>query len=506
MVSQKPGARRVVDLLVTGGHVLTMEPDAPEFSPGAVAADAGRIVAVGPEAAVTAAFAGRETLDARGCAVLPGLVDAYAHAGHGMIRGLMHPAAGWPAHLYWTHTTPEWWRAEADLSALERLRAGVTTGLSVIGATPARADRTDFADANAEAYLDAGLGLVIGIGPPDPVFPHLSQPFTATHPRDGALVRHAFTAEDTLRASVAVIDRWHGAADGRIRAALAPPYLLGRHVMHRRQPHRLPDASDAPAMLAHARLMREIADDRGVPIQTHMFRGSVDFALAHFGRAETARILGDGSVLAAHCNGLSAEEAQVLGAHRCGVAAVAFTHENLWYGVAPLPALIRAGCAVAATTDGAAPYTSLDLWREPARTAWNQWTAAGSQSVMPPETLLRMVTIDAARALGMADRVGSLTPGKDADLVVVDLAAAHFGPVADLAQSLVFYAAAGDVRDVVAKGVALMRDRRPTRADPGAIVAQAREQAAAALAGVDLRPYARGDDAWKGGPDWPAGG
>lgn len=495
-----------IDLLVSGGRLLTLDPACPEVEDGAVAVDAGRIAAVGPRADLAARYAPRRTIDAAGCAVLPGLVDAYAHAGHGLIRGLMHPAAGWPAAMYWHATTPAWWRAEADLSALERLRAGVTTGLSVVGATPARVDDAAFADAVAEAYVAAGLSLVLGVGPPDPVFPHLAEPFTGSHLVDGAWVTRPFTAGQALEVTRDLVGRWHGAADGRIRAAIASPYLFGRHVAHRRSPHRLPDAGDAPAILAHAAAMRDLADRTGAIIQTHMFAGSVDYALRHFGEAEVARLLGSGDVLVAHANGLGPAECERLGAAGCGIATVAFTHENLWYGVAPIPDLVRAGCAVAVTTDGAAPYTSLDLWREPARAAWNQWMATGAQATMPPETLLRMVTIDAARALRMDDRIGSLTPGKDADIVVVDLGAAHFGPVEDLAQSLVFYAAAADVRDVVAKGEWLLRDREPVRVDRAAILAAARREAAQALSRTDLAPYRRGPDRWAGGTDWPPPG
>lgn len=495
-----------IDLLVSGGHVLTMDPACAEVADGAVAVDAGRIVAVGPRIELAGRFAPRATLDAAGCAVLPGLVDAYAHAGHGLIRGLMHPAAGWPSAMYWQATTPAWWRAEADLSALERLQAGVTTGLSVVGATPARVDDPAFADEVAQAYVAAGLSLVLGVGPPDPVFPHLAEPFTGRHLDEGRWVTRPFTAAQALDTTRDLVRRWHGAAGGRITAAIASPYLFGRHVGHRRSPHRLPDAGDAAVIHAHAAAMRDLADATGAIIQTHMFAGSVDYALRHFGAAEVARLLGPGDVLVAHANGLSPAECETLGAAGCGIATVAFTHENLWYGVAPIPDLVRAGCAVAVTTDGAAPYTSLDLWREPARAAWNQWMSTGTQATMPPETLLRMVTIDAARALRLDDRIGSLAPGKDADIVVVDLGAAHLGPVEDLAQSLVFYAAASDVRDVVAKGDWLLRDRVPQRVDPAAVLDAARREARQALAHTDLTPYVRGADRWAGHPDWPPPG
>jgi len=502
-LSEDRNPSRTVDLVVTGGHILTMTPALPELAVGAVAIDKGRIVAIGSASKIADSFVALQTLDATGCAILPGLVDAYAHAGHGLIRGLMHPNAGWPASLYWTATTPDWWRAEADLAQLERLKCGVTTGLSVVGATPARRDDPSFAEANAEAAEASGLSLVVAVGPPDPIFPHLKTPFSGRHWRDGTWVEQPFSEEDTLQNCLAVIDRWHGACGGRINVALASPYLFGRHVMHRRTPHRLPDQGDAAAILKHAQTMRAIADTHGVLIQTHMFRGSVTYAVEHFGLDEVRRLLGDGDVLVCHANGMDTSEIEILGHQHCGIGTVAYTHENLWYGMAPIPALVDAGCRDAITTDGSAPYTSLDLWREPARAAWNQWMASDTQMIMPPETLLRMITIDAAKALGLGARKGSLEVGKDADLVVVDLSAAHLGPIADLAQSLVFYATANDVRDVVADGKIVLRNRTPTKVDGAEIIGRARAEAARALALTDLTPYGRGTDRWSGSTNWP---
>jgi cytosine/adenosine deaminase-related metal-dependent hydrolase len=495
--------RRPVSLIVTGGHVLTLNAADPEYPDGAIAIDGDSIVGVGTRTGIEAAFVAREVIDATGTVIMPGLVDAYAHAGHGMVRGLWHPVGGAVGDLYFTGTTPDWWRADADLAALERLKAGVTTGQSVIGATPARSDDPVFADVTAQAYASAGLRLSLAVGPPDPVFPHLPEPFTGTHPVAGRLEPRVFTASQALAHSIDVISRWNGAAEGRIQAMLHPPYLFGRHVVHRRTPQRLPDAADAPMILAHARDMRRVADDLGVAIHTHMFAGSVAYMLAHFGRAEVDRLL-DGPLVVAHANGLSDEEVAVLGASGAGIATVAFTHENLWYGVAPIRALRGAGCAVAIATDGAATYASYDLWREPARAAWNQWGAEGTQRIMPPETLIGMMTIEAAAVLGQAERIGSLEVGKKADLICVDLRQPHIGAVHDLAQTLVLYATASDVRDVVVDGRILMRNRQALLVDEAEILSRARHESQAALARRNLDPIRR-TDAWTRPGVWPRG-
>ena len=158
--------------------------------------------------------------------------------------------------------------------------------------------------------------------------------------------------------------------------ALAPPYLFGRHVEHRRRPQRLPTAEDAPDMLARAEELREHADRYGIQLHTHMFHGSVSFALKHFGAGAVSELLGP-DVVIAHANGLLEPEVAALGAAGCAVATVAYTHENLWYGLAPIPELIEAGATVTISSDGAAPYTSLDLWRELPRALWNQWSRSG---------------------------------------------------------------------------------------------------------------------------------
>jgi len=489
-------APHAIDLLVLGGPVVTMDGEDRVIPEGAVAVDAGRIVAVGARADLIARFRAQRTLDAAGHALLPGLVDTYGHAGHGLVRGHFHPDHGWPAgRLYFEATTAAWWAAEAALSAAERLRFGVTTGQSIVGATPARMDDLAFTEANVSAYVDAGLRLAVGVGPPDLVFPHLEEPWTVRREVDGAWRSFAYTYEAAVANSVAAIERWDGAGGGRVQVQLAPPYLLGRHVAHGRLAgHRLPDASDAPRMLEHAMEMRAIADRYGVRLHTHLFRGSVAFARRHFGDDVVAQLLGP-DVVVAHGNGFDPDEVAVLGAGGVHVATVAHTHEDLWYGVAPIVELLEAGANVAIATDGAAPYASYDLLREPSRAMWHQWTRHRSQHALPPGKALRMITIDAARALGLGAEVGSLEVGKAADVIAVDLRQAHLTPwyPETLPHLLAQYATGRDVAHVVAGGEVLLQEGRHVRVDLPAVLEAARREAEAAFGRVDVRAYRAAD-------------
>jgi len=503
-MSERPSSASVrdVDLLVLGGPVLTMDDDDRVIPNGAVAVADGRIVAIDDRDELIARFRSRRTLDAGDHVLLPGLVDAYGHAGHGLVRGHFHPDHGWPAgNLYFEATTVGWWEAEAALAAAERMRFGVTTGQAIVGATPARMDDLAFTEATVRAYLESGLRLAVGVGPPDPVFPHLAEPWTVRREAMGVWTTHTYRYEEAVANSVAAIERWHRAGGDRVQVQLAPPYLLGRHVAHGRLAgHRLPDVSDVPRMREHALEMRAIADRYGVRLHTHLFRGSVAFADRYFGAEVVAHLLGS-DVLAAHGNGFGPEEIAILARHGVHVATVAHTHEDLWYGVAPIVELLEAGANVAITTDGAAPYASYDLLREPSRAMWHQWVEQRSQHALPPGKALRMITIDAARALGVDADVGSLEVGKAADLIAVDLRQAHLTPwyPETLPHLLVHYVTGRDVAHVVANGEVLVAEGRYVRLDLPEVLARARREADSAFARLDVSAYrAGGRTTWRG--------
>jgi cytosine/adenosine deaminase-related metal-dependent hydrolase len=491
--------RTNVDLLITGGTVVTMDDANRIIADGAIAVHGRQIVAVGTADELNRAYTAGETIAAQGHAVMPGLIDTYGHAGHGMVKAIFHPRLGWPTNqLYFHATSAEWWHAEGMLSAVERLRFGVTCGLSVVGATPSRMDSPIFADRQADALREVGVRGVLAVGPPDPFVSHLPEPWSGTIWNGDAADRRAFTYEQTIANTVDIVERWHGQADGRVRIALHYPYLFGRQAEHPRYPFTYRD-EHAPVVRAKAEEIRSLADHYTVLIHSHIFRGSVSYALKHFGREWVAHMLGS-DVLLAHCNGLSAEEVAVLGEHNVGISVVPFTHENLMYGVCPAVELIRAGATVTISTDGSAPYASYDLFKDISRALWAQWERFGSERALPAGKGLRMVTIDAARALGLDDQIGSLEVGKRADLILIDLAQPHLTPAAYLPRTLAYFVNGHDVATVIVDGRVLMRDRRVLSVDEGAILAAARREIERAFKRFDITPYLElGPDVWEAG-------
>jgi len=497
----EPGPRNgpcPVDLIVEGGWVLTMDGEDRVIPDGAVAVEGQAIVAVDTQEAIRQRYRAEVRLGGRHCVVMPGLVDTYGHAGHGLIKGIYHPERGWPTNpLYFHATDEEWWYAEGLLSALERLRFGVTCGFSVIGATPARMDSPAFAERQAEAVARVGIRGVLGVGPPDPYIAHLPTPWQATVWEDGQPVTRAFTHEDAIRHSIQVIQRWHGGAEGRVQVAFHVPYLFGRQASHPRFPFTY-SAEHVPLMVERAEEARDLADRYGLLLHSHAFRGSIAFGLEHFGEERVRWLLRPPAVLA-HCNGLAPEEVQVLGEEEVGIAVVPFTHENLWYGPCPVVELLQAGAVVAIATDGTAPYTSYDLLKEVPRAVWAQWSRLGDQRALPPGKALRMVTIDAARALGLGDQIGSLEPGKKADLILLNGARPHLTPLVAVPRLLAFYATGHDVDTVVVDGRVLMQGGKVKSVDEEEVVARAQEAAARAFARFDPAPYLEmGRDFWRG--------
>jgi 5-methylthioadenosine/S-adenosylhomocysteine deaminase len=486
-----------VDTLILDGFLLAMDDAGTMMERGGLAILGDRIVAVDSAESVRERYSADRVIDASRKALMPGLVDTYGHAGHGLIGGFHHPLHGWPAgRLYWHATTDRWWYAEAQLAATERLRFGVTTGASIIGSTPARTDSPVFGIRNAEAYARVGIRGVLGVGPPDPFVPHIQSPWRGSFLEDGEWVQRGFTYEEAVANSVEVVEKWHMGADGRIRIALAPPYLFGRHTTSRYGHRYGPD--DIPVMVEKAEEIRDLADRLGVQIHTHIFGGSVDFALEHFGKERVERLLGP-DVVVAHGNGLKPSEVEVIGRTRTNVATAPSTAENMWYGYPPVVELLEAGANVTISTDGSAPRFSFDLFKDIPRAMWHQWMRFKTQAVLPGGKALRMVTIDAAKALGMDDEVGSLEPGKKADVILVDLDRPHLTPMTYVPHLLTFYVNGNDVDTVLVDGKVLMEGKRVLSVDVHEVMELATEEAEKAYALVDLEDFKPSDkEFWHG--------
>lgn len=452
------------DTLLTGGTVVTMDPARRVIDNGAIAIRDGRIIAIDTAAALQPSVQATETLDCTGHIIFPGLIDVHAHAGHALIKSMgMHGGNRWEdicGEVYTQTSPPAFWYAEARLAALERLRFGVTTGVSLLGGgdTIMRTDDPAHAAAHCMGVVEVGTRSMVAVGPT-----------RAPHPRvyadwkDGEKQSHNVSFAQQFDTCQQIVGTWHDTHDGRIQIAMLYPVLRDEH-------ERDMDPADYAAACEQARQVRAYARDKGLIFtQDGHWRGSVR-------RADTLGLLGPDSLLS-HCIDLHEDEITLIAATDTKVAHNPSANASI-LGRCPATELMEAGATVALGSDATAPDRSADMFRHMQQAMHYHRRFFRDAAVLPIGKVLEMCTIAAARALGMADSIGSLEPGKSADIVMLDLRKPHLYPPNMALHRMVCFANGNDVTHVMVGGRMVLRDGRATQVDEDAILSDAAAQTA----------------------------
>jgi 5-methylthioadenosine/S-adenosylhomocysteine deaminase len=436
-LAQQPQGQRPVDLLITGGTIVTMDGDRRVISDGAVAIDGTDIVAVDTAAALERQFRGRDTIDASGQVVMPGLINTHTHAPMVLFRGLADDLAlmEWlnnyifPAEA--KMVSPEFVRAGTRLAALEMIQSGTTT----------YADMYYFEEEIAKETRSAGLRGVLGQTVIQ--FP----------------VADAKTPADGLARAEAFIKAFKG--DPLITPAVAP------HALY---------TLDGPTLKA----ARELSKRYNVPTLIHVAetRDEVRTAQERLSPSPVAYLeslgfLGPG-VLAAHGIYVSEPEMALLKSRGVGVSHNPESNMKLASGTAPVTAYLRAGVALGLGTDGAASNNDLDMFEAMRMASLLHKLQTSDPRAVSAPTAVEMATIGGARAMGMDKEIGSLEQGKRADVIIVGMNAARQTPMYDPISHLVYVTRGDDVRTTIVNGKLLMRNRRVLTLDESAILTDAR--------------------------------
>ena len=463
----------LLDILVTGGTVITMDADFRVLERGAVALRGDRIVAVGPAHDLAARYEALRTIDAAGRIVMPGLVDAHAHAGHGLTKGLAEGRGG----RYWldlmedlSHraATPDFWYAEGLLSATERLKFGVTCGLSMPGSAP-RVDDLGAAGEGVRAYEEVGLRYVLAIGPPDGPWPRRFVTWEGDTP-----VEREVTLEEALATSEAAIAAFDGRGGGRIRVSLGPSSIAPGYDPNAGR------ASDEARL--QARELRRLADEYGAALHAHAYGGMIFQAARDY-----PELLGRDLSLA-HCTGISPDEVRLLAYTGVSVVHGPYTHAYI-AARCPVIELLEAGVNVAIGTDGNNASNYHDLMRATYLVAGLFKDARRDATMFPAEDAFAMATRNGARALQAEDELGSLEVGKQADLVLHDTNRPEWRPLHNVANQLVWSADGRGVHTVLVGGRAVVEDYRCTTVDEDDLLrrAQAAGEGVVARSGLPDR-------------------
>ncbi|MFD7435261.1 amidohydrolase [Streptomyces sp. NPDC059861] len=429
-----PRAEAPADLVITGCAVLVHDDqERIGFEENAAVVVRGGVVESVTTADAVRHLPAVERIDAAGQVALPGLVNCHTHAPMVALRGLAEdlPTEAWFNDVVWpveSNLTERAVELGARLACAEMIRGGVTCF----------ADHYFTMDAVAAVVEECGMRA------------HLGEAFFSSQGPEGR--------ERSLDFAL----RNRGRAGGRITTALAPhaPYTV--------------DDADLAATAGLARAHH-------LPVHLHAAenRDQTDTSLARHGVTPIGILertgLLDTDLLVAHGTGILDRDLPLLerAAGRIAVATAPRGYLKFgWPGTTPVRALRALGIPVGLATDGAASNNSLDVWESMALTALVQKSAEGDPRWLTARQALHHATLQSARAVGLGDTVGSLAPGRRADIVLVDLTGPHTQPVHDLAATLVHSARSSDVRTTVVDGRVLMRDRELLTLDVGAVVGE----------------------------------
>ncbi|MDR2877521.1 MAG: TRZ/ATZ family hydrolase [Chromatiales bacterium] len=425
-----------VDLLIRAGWIVPAQPRDVVYHDHCLAIARGRIVDILPVDEARRRCEAKIDLHLPDHVLIPGLVNAHTHAAMSLFRGLADdlPLMTWLQNHIWpaeaTWVREEFVRQGTELAIAEMIRGGTTCFN----------DMYFFPQETALAASQAGMRATVGLIMID--FP----------------TAWASGPDEYLSKGLELHERYRG--DPLIRTAFAPhaPYTV----------------SDEPL-----RRLNIYAEELDLPIHIHLHEtaSEVETALAQRGERPLKRLAALGllspRLLAVHMTQLEAQEIEQLAATGVHVLHCPESNLKLASGFCPVAELSRAGVNVALGTDGAASNNDLDMFGEMRTAALLAKAVSGDASAISAIDALRMATINGARALGLEHEIGSLEPGKSADVVAVDLGVLETRPVFHPASHLVYACGRHQVTDVWIAGKQVLRKGRLTTLDEAQLRAQA---------------------------------
>ena len=432
---------KTVDFLFTNAHVLTMDEKLNQYNPGAVAVNGDSIVAVGPEFEISKEYSGNDTIDCGRRILMPGLINAHTHVPMTLLRGLADDLRldvwlmGYMMPVERQFVSPEFVRLGTSIACAELIRSGVTTFN----------DMYYFEEDVAEATAEAGMRAVCG------------QSVLKFPSPDAA------SYEDSMEMARDYIRRWKD--HPLIVPSIAPhaPYTSTPEILH--EAAELAQEFDVPLHIHIAETAFEVENmrrDNGMPVVPYIKKQG----------------LLEAKVIAAHCVHIDTGEMRTLLHAGAGVAHNPSSNLKLASGFAPVTKMLETGLNVGIGTDGAASNNDLDMFEEVRLAAFIAKAVTNDPTSLPASTALTMATRLGAQALHIGHLTGSLTPGRRADLILIDLSPLHNSPsfrrIHDTAYAQIVYASKStDVSDVMVNGKWLMRNHKLLTVREEELIAQA---------------------------------
>ena len=424
------------EFLLSARWIIPVEPAGIVLENHSLLVRDGLIAELFPTSDVQARYPATRSLDLGQCALIPGLINLHTHAAMSLMRGLADdlPLMEWLERHIWPaenkHVSHQFVADGTLLGCAEMLRAGITCFN----------DMYFFPEASAQSVLQSGMRAAVGI---------IAVEFPTAYAAD---------AEDYLRKGLAVRDAFR--AEPRLSFCMAPhaPYTVSDRSFEKILT--LADQLDLPIHLH----LHETADEIRESLVQHKLRP--------LARMQALGLLGP-NLVAVHMVHLSEEEIEIVAERGVHVAHCPGSNLKLASGIAPIARLAAKGANIGLGTDSAASNNRLDILNEARTAALLAKGASGDPTVVDAHRALAMATLDGARALGLDERIGSLRPGKAADIVAIDLSGIETSPCYDVASQLVYAAGREHVSHVWVDGELLVENRTLKTLDSQELAAKA---------------------------------
>jgi len=451
----------LIDLLIDHAFILTMRgPDLGLIESGAIAVDQGTILAVGKLSSLPPAYrTARRRINARSKVVLPGLIDAHVHTHLGLFRGEAQdvPESEWMVeHVepLAKHLTKESAVKSAKLIVVEGMKAG-TTLFSDFGPFVSSTAAEVFSKLGVRANLASTITEVGSLESRD----------------ERGLYRFSpEVGERNLDDNLQLVEKWHNGADGRITCSLGP---------------------QAADMLSEQLLIRVkmIAVEKGLLMHFHLAQGAREAAQIK-GRhgLSTVQFLDRlgflcSNLMGVHCHGASSEELRLIAKRNVRMISCPNSIGLIDGIVSPVWEFLEAGGYSAALgSDQACGNNSCNMFSEMRMAAILNKVRSQNPTVLPASRALRLVTTDAAKTLGLEEKIGSIEKGKRADLIILNLRTPQTtpilsSPVQNIVPNLVYSASGYEVETVIVDGRIIMENRKILTANEKRVIEEAQRAA-----------------------------
>lgn len=464
-----------VRYILRNATVLTQNARREIIPQGAVVIQEDRLLYVGADDDMALQDFQGETIDCNGGLVLPGLIDGHGHGGHSMTKHIATdslPFWGRSAKkIYFFYSKPEFWYYDGLLSALERLRFGVTTGMNVIANEP-RIDTVEPAENHIRGYQEIGIRGIAAVGPGSNDWPKKLARW-----EDGEMKQLTASWESYMDNTQRLLQTSHRPQEGLTRVFVTPFTIVpsiptwGRTI-----PELATRLTDFDRR--QLRAVKALAQQYKTGIHTDAFGNGIEM----MAQSEDA-LLGE-NVLLQHCYDLNYRELELIAKTKTNIG----HSPEQSHHFCPYSELLAMGANAVITSDGNGPRVSFDMFEHMRRCQDLEMLRFGDEHCVDAQTLLDGVTIQAAVAVGAQNEIGSLEVGKQADVLVLDskrLLPDRSNPL----YRCVYEASGGDVRDVFVKGALRLRNRTPVGINEQAILQEADRIAKEAFAAAGVERY-----------------